>query len=80
MQFGEAPPRADFDGTVCPSTAGTNGVHRKIIDGQNNFLAITTVCSTSQGIFSTNITFDQDEDWYTGVGQPAAGVQTRIRE
>lgn len=75
MRFGEAPPRANFDGMVCPPTAGTNGVHRKAIDGQNGILAVATVCSTSQGIYSANITFDQEEDWYTGSGTPAAGTQ-----
>lgn len=75
MQFTEAPPRDDFDGFSCPSTAGTNGVHVRDMDGQNGALAVTVTCFTSSGIYSSNITFDPAEDWYTGTGSPAAGVQ-----
>lgn len=75
MKFTEVAQRSNFDPYKCPPTYGTNGIHWRNYDGRDGALAITGMCSTATELYSTNLTFDSSEDWYTGTGDAPDGFQ-----
>ena len=65
---------ANYDPYVCPSSPRKNGIHWREIDGPGATAGSALTCWTSTGaLYSFQVIFDHDENWYTGTGTPAPG-------
>lgn len=63
---------AQFDPTTCPSYQ-KDGIHWNTIDGKGNTFARAHRCksnSDASELFSVNIEFDYQEDWYDNLATP----------
>jgi hypothetical protein len=65
-----------FNPNACPA-AGMNAIHWRNIDGRDGVLAMAVLCiydNDRTRIWSANMVFDPDEDWYTGTGDSPNGT------
>ena len=61
----------EYDPFRCPDVARTNGVHWRPIDGPGATAGSAITCWSSSGaLYSFQVLFDSEENWYTGTATP----------